>query len=128
MSLSWQTILAVGVGGFFGSIARAYAVSYSNKYYPLEFPVGVLFVNIVGSLIIGAIFAYFSHFEVSNSTKALLTTGFLGGLTTYSTFAWDTYILFGTSLNLAILNVISNLVGSLFAVAIGFKIVHIILK
>lgn len=128
MYLSWQTILAVGIGGFFGSIIRAYAVFYSNKHYPLEFPIGVLFVNIVGSFLIGALFAYFSTFEVSNTTKAVLTTGFLGGLTTFSTFAWDTYILFGTSLNLAILNIVSNLVGSLFAVAIGFKIVQLILK
>lgn len=128
MSLSWQTIFAVGIGGFFGSILRAYAVHYSSKYYSLEFPVGVLLVNILGSLIIGIFFVYFSTFEVSNNTKAFLITGFLGGLTTFSTFAWDTYVLFGTSLNLAILNIILNLFGSLFAVAIGFKIAHLILK
>ncbi|MCT7600870.1 fluoride efflux transporter CrcB [Aliarcobacter butzleri] len=128
MSLSWQTILAVGVGGFFGSILRAYAVHYSNKFYPLEFPVGVLFVNILGAFIIGALFAYFTSFEVSTSTKAFLTTGFLGGLTTFSTFAWDSYILFGTSLNLAILNIFLNLFGSLIATASGFKLIQFFLK
>lgn len=128
MSLSWQTTLAVGIGGFFGSIARAYAVHYSNKYYPLEFPIGVLFVNILGAFIIGALFAYFSNFEVSHNVKALLTTGFLGGLTTFSTFAWDSYVLFGTSLNLAILNIVLNLFGSLIATASGFKLVQIFLK
>ena len=104
MFLSWQTILAIGFGGFLGAIARAYAVHFTNKHIPLEFPLGILLVNLIGSFIIGVLFAYFSHYTVSMNLKALLTTGFLGALTTYSTFAIETYLLFGTSIYLAILN------------------------
>ena len=128
MSLSWQTILAIGLGGFLGSIARAYAVHFTNKHIPLEFPLGILLVNLVGSFIIGVLIAYFSHYTVSINTKAFLTTGFLGALTTYSTFAIETYLLFGTSIYLAILNISLNLIGTIVAAGSGFKLVQFFLK
>ena len=128
MTLSWQTILAIGAGGFLGAIARAYSVHFSNKYIPLEFPMGVLLVNIIGSFIIGILFAYFTHFTVSDTLKAFLTTGFLGALTTYSTFAIESYLLFGTSTYLAITNMTLNLFGSILAAGSGYKIVNFLLK
>lgn len=128
MSLSWQTILAIGLGGFLGSIARAYAVHFSNKYLPLEFPLGILLVNLIGSFIIGILFAYFSHYTVSINMKAFLTTGFLGALTTYSTFAIETYLLFGTSLYLAITNIFFNLVGTIVAAGSGYKLVQYFIR
>jgi CrcB protein len=128
MSLSWQTILAIGFGGFLGAIARAYAVHFTNKHVPLEFPLGILLVNLVGSFIIGVLIAYFSHYTVSINTKAFLTTGFLGALTTYSTFAIETYLLFGTSIYLAILNISLNLIGTIVAAGSGFKLVQFFLK
>lgn len=128
MSLNWSMILAIGLGGFLGSIARAYAVHFTNKYIPIEFPLGILLVNLVGSFIIGLLFAYFSHYTVSPNIKAFLTTGFLGALTTYSTFAIESYLLFGTSLYLAIANITLNLVGTIVAAGSGFKIMHFFLK
>jgi CrcB protein len=128
MTLSWQTILAIGAGGFLGAIARAYSVHLSNKYIPLEFPMGVLLVNIIGSFIIGILFAYFTHFTVSDTLKAFLTTGFLGALTTYSTFAIESYLLFGTSASLAITNMVLNLFGTILAAGSGYKLIQFLLK
>lgn len=128
MSLSWQTILAIGLGGFLGAIVRAYAVHFTNRYFSIEFPLGILLVNLVGSFIIGVLFAYFSHFTVSVNVKAFLTTGFLGALTTYSTFAIETYLLFNTSIYLAILNILSNLIGTIIAAGSGYKLIQFFLK
>lgn len=128
MSLSWQTILAIGLGGFLGAISRAYAVHLTNKYVPLEFPLGILLVNLLGSFIIGILFAYFSHYTVSINLKAFLTTGFLGALTTYSTFAIESYLLFGTSIYLALTNIILNLFGTIIAAGSGYKLLHFLLK
>jgi CrcB protein len=128
MTLSWQTVLAIGAGGFLGAIARVYSVHLSNKYIPLEFPMGVLLVNIIGSFIIGILFAYFTHFTVSDTLKAFLTSGFLGALTTYSTFAIESYLLFGTSAYLAITNMVLNLFGTIIAAGSGYKIVNFLLK
>ncbi|MDD2291696.1 MAG: CrcB family protein [Aliarcobacter sp.] len=128
MSLNWSMIFAIGLGGFLGSIARAYTVHFTNKYVPIEFPLGILLVNLVGSFIIGLLFAYFSHYTVSVNLKAFLTTGFLGGLTTYSTFAIESYLLFGTSIYLAITNIALNLIGTIAAAGGGFKLMHFLLK
>ena len=128
MSLSWQTILAIGLGGFLGAIARAYAVHFTNKHIPMEFPLGILLVNLIGSFIIGILFAYFSHYTVSVNLKAFLTTGFLGVLTTYSTFAIESYLLFGTSIYLALTNIALNLFGTIIAAGSGYKLIQFILK
>ena len=128
MSLNWSMIFAIGLGGFLGSIARAYAVHFTNKHIPMEFPLGILLVNLMGSFIIGLLFAYFSHYTISVNIKAFLTTGFLGALTTYSTFAIESYLLFGTSLYLAITNIALNLVGTIVAAGSGFRLMHFFLK
>lgn len=128
MILSWQTILAIGFGGFLGAIARAYSVHLSNKYIPLEIPLGVLLVNIIGSFIIGALFAYFSQFQVADTTKAFLTTGFLGALTTYSTFAIESYLLLGTAFHLALINIFLNVFGSILAAGSAYKLIHFFIK
>ena len=128
MMLSWQTVLAIGLGGFLGAIARAYSVHFSNKYIPVEFPLGVLLVNIIGSFIIGMLFAYFSHVTVSTPLKAFLTTGFLGALTTYSTFAIESYLLLGTSLYLAFTNILLNVFGTILAAGSGYKLIQLFFR
>ncbi|MDY0051471.1 MAG: CrcB family protein [Aliarcobacter sp.] len=128
MFLSWQIIFAIGFGGFLGAIARAYAVHFTNKYIPMEFPLGILLVNLLGSFLIGILFAYFSHYTLSINLKAFLTTGFLGALTTYSTFAIESYLLFGTSIYLALTNILLNLFGTIIAAGSGYKLIHYILR
>ncbi|MFA9372863.1 fluoride efflux transporter FluC [Poseidonibacter sp.] len=128
MLLSWQTILAIGCGGFLGAIARAYSVHIANKYVPLEFPVGILFVNVLGSFLIGILFAYFANYNLSTPLKSFLTTGFLGALTTYSTFAIESYLLFGTSIYLALTNMALNLFGTIIAAGSGYKLFHYLLR
>ena len=128
MSFNWSMVLAIGLGGFLGAIARAYAVAYTNKYFPIEFPLGILLVNLIGSFLAGVLFAYFSNYPLSVNLKAFLTTGFLGALTSYSAFAIESYLLLGTSIYVAIANITLNLVGTIIAAGSGFKLMHFFLK
>lgn len=128
MSLSWQTVLAIGSGGFCGAIARVYIVHVSNKTFVSDFPYGVLIANLIGSFLIGCLFAYFASTATNEITKSFLTTGFLGALTTYSTFAIESFFLLETSLFLGITNMSLNLFGTILAAGSGYKLFHFFLK
>ncbi len=128
--MSWQTILAIGSGGFIGAICRAYLNGLVNKNIPHDLPFGTLSVNILGSLILGALFALFSNTSIfSLHIKSFLSTGMMGALTTYSTFALETFWLFNAgNIILALSNIVLNVVGTLVAAGIGYRGIIYFLK
>ncbi len=81
-------LLYVGIGGFFGAISRYLIAGFVQKSFDTLFPVGTLSVNVLGSFIIGFMAMYFSQ-VVAPEYKALVITGFLGALTTFSTFSLE---------------------------------------
>ncbi len=120
--MSLQTILAIGSGAFIGAVLRAYLNGVVNHQFPHSLPFGTLSVNLLGSFIIGALFAYFTYTTYfSVQVKSFLTTGFLGGLTTYSTFAMETFFLLsGGHLLMAALNIALNTFGTVAMAASGY--------
>ena len=120
--MNFYNILAVGIGGFLGSISRYYIKIIVEKNYPYDIPLATLIVNLSGSLFIGLCFAIFMHYEIPNFFKLFIITGFLGALTTYSAFSIESVLLFETSWYYAIVNIILNLFGSILFAYIGYKI------
>ena len=120
--MSLQTILAIGSGAFIGAVLRAYLNGVVNHQFPHTLPFGTLSVNLIGSFVIGALFAYFSYTTFfSVQAKSFLTTGFLGGLTTYSTFAMETFFLLsGGHLLMAFVNMALNTFGAVAMAASGY--------
>ena len=83
-------VLAVFIGGGIGSTLRymANCLIKSDAIY------ATLLVNFIGSLILGFVFYYFSErLQLPQELRLLLTVGFCGGLTTFSTFAQENYTL-----------------------------------
>lgn len=85
-----KMILLVGVGGFAGSVARFLSQQFIARHYPSSFPWGTLLVNITGCFIIGLVYALSEKGTlISPEMRLLLATGFCGGFTTFSTFAFE---------------------------------------
>ncbi|MBS1569895.1 MAG: fluoride efflux transporter CrcB [Bacteroidetes bacterium] len=82
--------LIVGLGGFLGSVARYLASTQLTRLFPATFPWGTFAVNVIGSLIIGLVFGFSQRYNwASPEWRLFLATGFCGGFTTFSTFAYE---------------------------------------
>ena len=118
-----KIILLVGIGGFLGSICRYLTGFYLNKYFPIDFPFGTLSVNLVGCLFIGMAMGLAGKQSIHDETRIFLTTGFCGGFTTFSTFAYENIIfLINKEYSFFFLNAFISMVIGLTAVWIGLKI------
>ena len=128
--MSWQTILAIGSGGFLGAVLRAYLNGFINSRIHHALPLGTLGVNLIGSFIMGALFAYFMYTNIlSVHAKSFLTTGLLGALTTYSTFAMETFFLLeGGSIVLALSNMALNMFGTVLMAGSGYYLMNTLFK
>lgn len=130
--MNMLTLLAVGSGGFIGASLRYVINNYISHHYPHTLPSGILFVNLLGSLIIGVMFAIFTVTSIfSNDTRiyTFITTGILGALTTYSTFALDSFMLLHSGhYGAAVLNMSLNLFGTILFAGLGFLSVSYLLK
>jgi len=84
-------ILAIFIGGGLGSVSR-YFLSILLKMYSMDFPVATLTVNLIGSFILGfAVALFWAKAPAHDTLKLAITVGFCGGLTTFSTFSWETF-------------------------------------
>ena len=108
-----KSVLIVFLGGGLGSIFR-YLINLLIKNQEGEFPINTFLVNMVGSFLIGILFGYLNENNyVNNNVMLFLVIGFCGGLTTFSSFTYDSYelISFGKIFFLIIYNFLSMLIG-----------------
>ena len=130
MIVSFQTILAIGSGGFIGAVLRAYLNGLISHRVPHDLPYGTLGVNLIGSFVMGLLIAYFMYTTVfSLQAKSFLSTGILGALTTYSTFAIESFLLLeGGRILLALANISLNAFGTVFMAGSGFYMAKYFLR
>ncbi len=85
-----KVLLIIGTGGFLGSISRYMVQQVLADKFGASFPYGTLAVNIIGSFIIGIVYALFERGSVlSPEWRLFLAVGFCGGFTTFSSFAFE---------------------------------------
>lgn len=88
----WLNLLAIGCGAVAGAWIRWGLGMLLNPVHP-TLPLGTLTANLLGGLIIGVVMTLAEPLDFSPSLRLLITTGFLGALTTFSTFSAETVTL-----------------------------------
>ena len=123
--MGWSGFLAVGVGGMLGAWLRWGLGTALNPVFP-TLPLGTLTANIVGGFIIGMAIEYFArHASVPPEVRLLVITGFLGALTTFSTFSAEAVALLAREqYGWALAHIGAHLFGSLAATVAGIETVR----
>lgn len=116
--------LIVFIGSGIGGGFRFWLSSFIQKYFPPFFPYGTLFVNIIGSFILGyMIFGLDEKELISPSIKLFIGIGFCGGFTTFSTFSLETFnLLRNTEFLLAGINILAGAVLSIAGVYLAYLV------
>lgn len=121
------SIVAIAIGASLGALLRWYLANRLNSTFP-QLPPGTLVANILGAYLIGIAIAVFLTFPTLSPQWRLLTvTGFLGGLTTFSTFSAEvvTAILEGRGV-WAISTIAAHVIGSIVMTLCGVGTVRLI--
>jgi CrcB protein len=116
-----ETVLLVALGGAVGTLARYFASGLAARWLGLDFPYGTVLVNLTGAFLIGFIQQLAVETAVvPENARLFLTTGLMGGFTTYSAFSYETARLIETGAwSLAVVNVVGTTAGCLALCFLG---------
>jgi fluoride exporter len=117
-SPAFASIIAVGLGAALGGLLRWGLVEWLNPRSTL--PLGTLASNLIGGFLVGVAVAALDRADVSPAWRLFIITGFLGGLTTFSTFSAESVgLLMRGSYGWAMAHAGTHLLGSLALTALG---------
>ena len=124
--MPWLSIAAVSLGAVVGALARWGAGIWLNPRWS-GFPLGTLFVNCVGGLLVGAVLFWLER-SPNELLRLLLVTGLLGGFTTFSAFSAESLIMLQRGELLpAFAHTMAHVIGALACAALGFRIAQAML-
>ncbi len=121
--------LAIASGGAAGAVSRYWLSSIVQGFNGGGFPLGTFAVNVLGSFLIGALFIVFSEkLYLAEQWRPILIVGFLGAMTTFSTFSLEALLLFEQGhYNTALFYIVSSVLLCLFAAFAGMQISRVLL-
>ena len=115
-----MSYFAIAIGGALGALLRYGIAEASKNWLALgsdsvfpAFPLGTFIANMLGAVLMGMLYQYFQRVPASEPVRLLLTTGFLGALTTFSTFALEGVNLFraGQTTTAVVYILLTNVLG-----------------
>jgi CrcB protein len=125
--MPWGGVMAVGGGAAIGAWMRWGLGTLLNPVFP-TLPLGTLAANLIGGLLMGVAMELVSrHTFLSPEMRLLVTTGFLGGLTTFSTFSAEiTTLLLRRELLWTALGMAAHVVGSIVLTIAGILLARLL--
>ena len=123
------TYLAIAFGGALGAVSRYWITVSIERFNGTGFPLGTFMVNLLGSFLIGLLYILFAEkLSVADQWRPVIITGFLGAMTTFSTFSLDALLLFQQGqYNTALFYVLSSVMICIFAAYVGMQISRMLL-
>jgi CrcB protein len=118
--MMFKNIFLVLIGGGLGSACRYLFSLLATKWFGSNFPMGTLGVNLIGCFLIGLGFSLVGRNIISPAVRLFFMTGFIGGLTTFSTYALENAnFLRNNEFIPALSNIAINNLGGLALVFLG---------
>ena len=118
-----KLLLIIGIGGFIGSISRYLMNTFVQNWLGTTFPIGTLFINILGCFIIGVVFAVNSRTAMTNEAFLFFTVGLCGGFTTFSAFTIETIGLLRTGQVFnSFIYILSSVIAGIASTFAGFSL------
>ncbi|HEY3578097.1 MAG TPA: fluoride efflux transporter CrcB [Gaiellaceae bacterium] len=116
-----RTIVAIGIAGALGALARYGLDGTVSRHFPSSFPWGTFVVNITGAFVLGFLMTLMTEqLTTAPWLRSALTIGLLGAYTTFSTLSYETYrLLEDGAVGLAAANVLGSAAVGLVAVYLG---------
>ena len=123
-------LLWVAMGGAIGAAGRHLVAGQALKLMGPNFPWGTLAVNVVGSCVMGILIALMAHrITLSPEIRSFLTTGILGGFTTFSAFSLDVAVMVERkAMSLAALYIAGSVLLSIAALFFGLWLIRTMLQ
>lgn len=126
--MPWMSLLVIAIGAILGAWARWALGLLLNPAFP-TLPLGTLAANLIGAFIIGVMMALTGPLNVAPAARLLITTGFLGALTTFSTFSAETMaLLLRAQYAWALATAAAHLGGSLLMTGLGIVFIRTLLE
>ena len=123
-------LMAIAVGGALGSLSRYFLATKVYGWLGIAFPYGTLVVNLVGCFLLGMVVALVENRGLFGpALRSFLTVGFLGGLTTFSTFVYETWGLVDSGdLLRPVLYLAVSCIGGLLCLTLGMILTRVVVQ
>lgn len=121
--------LAIALGGSVGAVSRYWLTTVIQGSNQTSFPLGTFLVNVTGSLLIGVFFVVFAEkVSLDAQWRPIIIIGFLGAMTTFSSFSLEALLLLEQGLyNTALLYIVGSVLVCLLAAFAGMQITRLLL-
>ena len=120
--MMWSQYASVALGGVLGAWVR-FSLSVLFPLVPGQWPVASFITNVSGCLIMGCVYYGISHAHIPAGLKPLLMAGFLGAMTTFSSFALEAWLLLTHNAHLlALAYLLASVIACVLAIALGYAL------
>lgn len=121
-------MLVIALGGALGAVSRYAVIGLTTEWFGKSFPYGTLLVNVLGSFVMGILYVLFvQKMQLSPEYKAMLTVGFLGAFTTFSTFSLEAFSYINQGLIVSAMTyILSSVILCIIAVWAGVSVAKLI--